>query len=83
MALATCPLCEAACGIVVDTDGTRVLSVRGDLNDPFSRGYICPKAAALVDLHEDPDRLRAPVLREGDRWREVSWMSRSIAQPTA
>src|SRR5690349_7814517 len=69
----TCPLCEASCGILVDVDGDRVRSVRGDEHDPFSRGYICPKAAALPDLHDDPDRLRAPVVRDGSHWREASW----------
>ena len=70
---ATCPLCEASCGILVDTDGEHIRSIRGDEDDPFSRGYICPKAAALADLHDDPDRIRAPLIREGSRWREVSW----------
>lgn len=70
---ATCTLCEAICGIVVETDGDRVASIRGDAEDPFSRGHICPKAAALKDLHEDPDRLRRPVKRDGDRWVEIDW----------
>src|SRR5262245_36751869 len=70
---ATCPLCEAACGVLVDVEGTRILSVRGDDEDPFSRGYICPKAAAIPDLHDDPDRLRTPMVRDGSRWREVGW----------
>ena len=70
---ATCTLCEAVCGIVVDADGDRVTKIRGDADDPFSRGHICPKAAALADLHEDPDRLRRPVRREGDRWVEMEW----------
>ena len=43
---ATCPLCEASCGILVDTDGERVRSIRGDEDDPFSRGYICPESRA-------------------------------------
>jgi anaerobic selenocysteine-containing dehydrogenase len=68
-----CPLCEAACGILVDAEDGRLRSIRGDPDDPFSRGYICPKAAALVDLHDDPNRIRAPLVREGTRWREVSW----------
>ncbi len=67
---ATCPLCEASCGILVDTDGQHIRSIRGDDDDPFSRGYICPKAAALADLHDDPDRIRAPMIREGSRWRD-------------
>jgi anaerobic selenocysteine-containing dehydrogenase len=68
-----CPLCEAACGILVDAEDGRLRSIRGDPDDPFSRGYICPKAAALLDLHDDPNRIRAPLVREGTRWREVSW----------
>src|SRR3984893_17190271 len=70
---ATCPLCEASCGILVDTDGEHIRAIRGDEDDPFSRGYVCPKAAGLADLHHDPDRLRAPLIRDGSRWREVSW----------
>jgi anaerobic selenocysteine-containing dehydrogenase len=70
---ATCPLCEASCGILIDVDGEQVRSIRGDEDDPFSRGYLCPKAAALADLHDDPDRIRAPMIREGSSWREVSW----------
>ena len=62
--IATCPLCEALCGILVEVEGRRIRSVRGDPDDPFSRGYICPKAAALADLHDDPDRIRTPLVRE-------------------
>lgn len=69
----TCTLCEAACGIVIEHDGARVNSIRGDERDAFSRGYICPKAAALADLHDDPDRLRHPLIREGGGFREASW----------
>lgn len=68
-----CNLCEAMCGLRIDTDGQRVTSIRGDDDDPFSRGYLCPKATALKDLHEDPDRLRAPMKREGTSWRTIGW----------
>jgi anaerobic selenocysteine-containing dehydrogenase len=66
-------LCEAACGILVDVDGDTIRSIRGDADDPFSRGYICPKAAAVADVHNDPDRLRQPLVRDGTRWREAAW----------
>ena len=71
--LRTCNLCEAMCGIVIQHDGEKVLSIKGDKNDPFSKGYICPKATALQDLHEDPDRLRHPVERTANGWKEISW----------
>ncbi|HEY4057056.1 MAG TPA: molybdopterin-dependent oxidoreductase, partial [Kofleriaceae bacterium] len=69
----SCPLCEATCGVAIEVEGDQVLSVRGDDADPFSRGYICPKGTALGDLHADPDRLRRPMVREGNTWREVEW----------
>ena len=69
----SCPLCEATCGVAIEVDGDRVTGIRGDDADPFSRGYLCPKASALGDLHHDPDRLRAPLVREGTTWREVAW----------
>jgi anaerobic selenocysteine-containing dehydrogenase len=69
----TCPLCEATCGLVIHTDGERVTKVRGDALDPFSRGYICPKGVALGEIREDPDRIRRPRRRSGDRWTEVGW----------
>ncbi|HET8641590.1 MAG TPA: molybdopterin oxidoreductase family protein [Pseudonocardiaceae bacterium] len=69
----TCTLCEATCGIKVTVDGGRVVDVRGDERDVFSRGYICPKATALADLHHDPDRLRRPLVRTGRQWREAGW----------
>ncbi|MFW5875443.1 MAG: molybdopterin oxidoreductase family protein [Myxococcota bacterium] len=70
----TCTLCEAMCGIRIDlgTDG-RIASIRGDENDPFSRGHICPKATALAELQEDPARIRAPLRRVGDRWEAIGW----------
>lgn len=61
------------CGIVIETDGDRVLGIRGDPDDAFSRGHICPKAVALGDVHADPDRLRRPIVRTGTSWSEVSW----------
>ncbi|MEV0228488.1 molybdopterin-dependent oxidoreductase [Nonomuraea sp. NPDC050786] len=70
----TCPLCEAVCGLTLTLDeGGHVTSVRGDQDDPFSKGFICPKGASLGRLDEDPDRLRKPLIREGDLWREVGW----------
>jgi anaerobic selenocysteine-containing dehydrogenase len=68
-----CNLCEAICGLVIEHEGGKILGIRGDKDDPFSRGHLCPKAVALKDVYEDPDRLRHPVRREGDRFVQVSW----------
>jgi anaerobic selenocysteine-containing dehydrogenase len=69
----TCNLCEAMCGLQVEHEAGRVISIRGDADDVFSRGAICPKAVALKDLHEDPDRLRRPLRRRGHDFEEVGW----------
>ncbi len=69
----SCTLCEAGCGVAITVEGDRVTEIRGDEADPFSRGYVCPKATALADLHTDPDRLRRPMIRDGKTWREASW----------
>ena len=69
----TCPLCEATCGLEIETRGRTITSIRGDDRDPFSRGYICPKGPALKHLDTDPDRLRRPMIRRGTTWQEVGW----------
>jgi anaerobic selenocysteine-containing dehydrogenase len=62
----TCTLCEAMCGLKLELDGDRIVSVRGDEDDPFSQGYICPKGVAIGDVHHDPDRRRTPLRRAAD-----------------
>ena len=69
----TCPLCEAMCGLVVEHDGTRVLKIVGDEDDPLSRGHICPKGAALKELHEDKDRKKRPLKKVDGVWLEIEW----------
>jgi anaerobic selenocysteine-containing dehydrogenase len=61
----TCPLCEATCGLEITIEDGRVRRIRGDREDVFSHGFICPKGSTLKQLHDDPDRLRAPVARRG------------------
>ncbi|KPF71507.1 oxidoreductase [alpha proteobacterium AAP81b] len=71
----TCHICEANCGIVIEiAEGSRdILSIKGDAANPFSRGHTCPKATAIADLENDPDRLRLPMRRVGDEWVAASW----------
>ena len=58
----TCPFCEATCGLTVEMDGREVVKVRGDAQDVFSKGFLCPKATGLQHLNADPDRLRTPLV---------------------
>ena len=78
----TCPLCEATCGLSLSVDhdgrgGGEVTLVRGDRDDVFSHGYLCPKGSAIGRLHADPDRLRRPLVRRGTpddpQFEEVTW----------
>src|SRR6516165_8779142 len=68
-----CTLCEAHCGIQIEIEGQRVTRITGDPDDVISRGYICPKAAALIDIHDDPNRLRRPVRKLAGRFVEIGW----------
>ncbi|HEX8208478.1 MAG TPA: molybdopterin-dependent oxidoreductase [Solirubrobacteraceae bacterium] len=70
----TCPLCEATCGLAITLDGDRVTQVRGDADDVFSHGFLCPKGVSIKQLHEDPDRLRTPLVKQPDgSFAEASW----------
>jgi anaerobic selenocysteine-containing dehydrogenase len=70
----TCTLCEAMCGIEVTTQDREILSIVGDKLNPFSEGHVCPKAMALKDLYEDPERIRTPLEKTSDGgWQEVTW----------
>lgn len=68
-----CPFCEACCGLELEVAEGRVTSIRGYDEDVHSAGFICPKATALRDLHEDPDRLRAPLVKRDGKHVEVTW----------
>ncbi|MFF4566779.1 molybdopterin oxidoreductase family protein [Streptomyces sp. NPDC001435] len=72
-ALRICPLCEATCGLTLTIEGTRVTGARGDRDDVFSKGFICPKGASFGAVDGDPDRLRAPLVRKDGELRETTW----------
>ena len=63
-AIRTCPLCEATCGLEIEVEDGRIGRIRGDEQDVFSQGFICPKGANLGALHHDPDRLTTPLVRD-------------------
>lgn len=66
-------MCPSVCGILVDIDDDRVVAVHGDPDNPFSRGYTCPKGRALPLIHHHPDRLERPMIRTGGELTETSW----------
>ncbi|MGQ4363912.1 molybdopterin oxidoreductase family protein [Streptomyces sp. SAS_272] len=72
-ALRICPLCEATCGLTLTIEGTRVTGARGDRDDVFSKGFICPKGAAFPAVDGDPDRLSSPLVRRDGELREATW----------
>ncbi|MDQ0911862.1 anaerobic selenocysteine-containing dehydrogenase [Streptomyces canus] len=72
-ALRICPLCEATCGLTLTVEGTRVTGARGDRDDVFSKGFICPKGASFGAVDADPDRLRTPLVRRDGELREATW----------
>ena len=69
----TCHLCEAMCGLRIETRDGRVEKIRSNPADVWSKGYLCPKGTALGALHHDPDRLRTPLIRRGSEFAEASW----------
>ncbi len=71
--LTACNLCEAICGLELTITDGQVTGIRGNPEDPLSRGYICPKGVAFADVYDDPDRLRRPLLRRGQDWTEIGW----------
>jgi len=73
VAFRTCPLCEAGCGLEITLVDDEVKRIRGDRDDVFSHGFICPKGSTLKQLHEDPDWHRKPLVKRDGRFVEVGW----------
>jgi anaerobic selenocysteine-containing dehydrogenase len=68
-----CNICEAMCGLEIKYQDKEILSIKGDQNDPFSKGYSCPKSGALQDFYTDKDRLKTPIRRTATGWEDISW----------
>ncbi|MCX7179315.1 MAG: molybdopterin-dependent oxidoreductase, partial [Proteobacteria bacterium] len=69
----SCNLCEAICGLEIKLAGRQIISIKGDKQDPFSHGHICPKAVALGDIQNDPNRLRQPLRKVAGQWQPIAW----------
>ena len=68
-----CNICEAMCGLEIKYQDKKIISIKGDQKDPFSKGYNCPKALALEDFYTDKDRLKTPIRRTANGWEDISW----------
>jgi anaerobic selenocysteine-containing dehydrogenase len=68
-----CNICEAMCGLEIKYKDHEIISIKGDQQDPFSKGYNCPKATALADFYQDKDRLKTPIKRTENGWIDISW----------
>ena len=80
--IGVCNLCEAICGLELTVEGREVVSVRGNADDPLSRGHICPKGVAIADVYADPDRLRRPVKRVVATVAAAGWRSAGTRRST-
>ncbi|ORV46985.1 molybdopterin dinucleotide-binding protein [Mycobacterium europaeum] len=61
------------CGLEIQVNDGKVTSIRGNRDDVWSRGHICPKGVSLAALHDDPDRIRRPMIKVDGQWHEVGW----------
>jgi len=69
----SCPTCNAGCGLLVEVNNNKILSVKPDPNYPLSGGFCCPKGIALGDITNDKDRILKPLIRSGNLFHEISW----------
>ena len=69
----SCVLCFSNCGLEVTTEGSRILKVRADKENPRSQGYICRKGVNIAYFQNNPERLKYPLKRMGDRFERISW----------
>lgn len=70
----SCTLCEAMCGLRIEIEDEKIIAIRGDKEDAFSRGHLCAKGPELKNIYESPDRIKKPLKRFGDTWKEISWI---------
>jgi len=68
-----CPVCEATCGLALQVRDKRVVGIRGNPDDVLTLGHVCPKGVALMELGDDPDRLRTPMVRRNGRLEPATW----------
>ncbi|UCE31376.1 MAG: molybdopterin-dependent oxidoreductase [Burkholderiales bacterium] len=76
-----CQQCFNACGIEVEVRDRKPVRIRGDVDDPNTRGHLCARGLAGAAKFYDPHRLTRPLIRTNPQkargvdpgWREASW----------
>jgi anaerobic selenocysteine-containing dehydrogenase len=72
-----CFECHSRCGVLLEVKDGKLTGIRGDKEHPFSRGFICPKARACMEIVYHPERITKPLVRVGDkaggRFEETTW----------
>ena len=68
-----CPYCAVGCGTLIHTVDGKIVNIEGNPESPINYGNLCPKGAAIFQLHVNPNRLtkvlhRAPGAREWEVW---------------
>jgi formate dehydrogenase major subunit len=51
-----CPYCSVGCATLVHTIDRKIVNIEGDPRSPFNEGTLCPKGAAIYQLHVNPNR---------------------------
>jgi formate dehydrogenase major subunit len=69
----TCPYCGVGCELEVGTRDDRIVQIRPALDAPVNKGHLCVKGRYAFAFVDAADRVTSPLLRDGERWREVSW----------
>ena len=69
----SCVLCFNNCGLEVMTEGSKIVKVRGDKENPRSQGYLCRKGANIAYFQNNPERLRFPLKCIGNQFQRIPW----------
>ena len=69
----TCTYCGVGCQLYLEKTGNRIVKVKGVDRTPPNYGHLCVKGRFGFDFIQHPERLKKPLIREGDRFREASW----------
>ncbi|HKV21844.1 MAG TPA: formate dehydrogenase, partial [Mycobacterium sp.] len=68
-----CRICEPLCGMIATVEDSKLVALRPDKDHPLSAGFACQKGIAFTEVHNDPDRVTAPLRRTPTGFEPVSW----------